>query len=72
MLLLEEPVRINVRVPADINEWLDQESKRTAVPKSSLVYMMIDKYITDKKAVDSMHGMPALFNQLNDMQKKDE
>lgn len=71
----KEPVRINIRIPADINDYLDNESKRTGVPKSSLVYMMIDKYISDRKAMDNFQGMPAMFNKLTQMeesQKKGE
>lgn len=56
---MDEPVRINVRIPADVNEWLDKESKRTAVPKSSLVYMMIDKYIAEKAAVSTLKHLPS-------------
>lgn len=69
---MEKPVRIGVKIPADVNEWLDQESKRTAVAKSSLVYMMIDKYIKETKAIDSMHGMPALFSQIKSVQQMDQ
>lgn len=61
---VREPVRINIRIPAEINDWLDKESKRTAVPKSSLVYMMIDSYISQKAVVSTMQGMPELMNRV--------
>lgn len=65
----KDPVRINIRIPADINDYLDTESKRTGVPKSSLVYMMIDKYISDKKAIDNIGGIPVMFNQLANIEE---
>lgn len=66
---VREPVRINIRIPAEINDWLDKESKRTAVPKSSLVYLMIDKYISDKEAVTTMQEMPDFVKYMENAKK---
>lgn len=66
---VREPVRINIRIPAEINDWLDKESKRTAVPKSSLVYLMIDKYISDKTAVTAMQEMPEFVKYMENAKK---
>lgn len=69
---VREPVRINIRIPAEVNDWLDKESKRTAVPKSSLVYLMIDKYITEKETVSTMQEMPAFIKHLEQAKKLED
>lgn len=68
---MEESVRINVRVPVEINEWLDAESKRTGVPKSSLVYFAVEKYIEQKQGLKSMSDFPELIKKLEELSKNE-
>ena len=68
---MEESVRINVRVPVEINEWLDAESKRTGVPKSSLVYFTVEKYIEQKQGLKSMSDFPELVKKLEELSKNE-
>lgn len=42
-----ETVRINSRLGRNENEWLDSESKRTGISKSSLIQMAVESYILD-------------------------
>lgn len=43
-----DTVRINCRIGTIENAWLDAESKRTGVSKSSLVQMAVESYIIDR------------------------
>lgn len=43
-----DTVRINCRIGSTENAWLDAESKRTGISKSSLVQMAVEAYIIDR------------------------
>lgn len=43
-----DTVRVNCRIGATENAWLDAESKRTGISKSSLVQMAVEAYIIDR------------------------
>lgn len=43
-----DTVRVNCRIGVTENAWLDAESKRTGISKSSLVQMAVEAYIIDR------------------------
>lgn len=56
-----KPVRINTRVSARANDWLDKRSKEMAISKSALVAIAIENYIKETEVV---YGLPAIADQL--------
>lgn len=54
---MAEMFRVNTRIGLDANEWLDKESERTGVPKSTLIHLAIEQYIQQKEVINSMSGM---------------
>lgn len=54
-------VRVNARIGKTLNEWLDSESSRTGVPKSTLIHLALEQYISQKQALASMQDMTSLL-----------
>lgn len=65
-----EMFRINARIGKDSNEWLDTESERTGVPKSTLVHLAVEQYIQQKEAMKSMADLGQLVNAIERLEKK--
>lgn len=51
---MAEMVRINTRISSSLNEWLDKQSERTGVPKSTLIHLALEQYVNQKEAIDVM------------------
>ena len=58
------PVRLNTRVSADVNEWLDRKSEEMAISKSALVAVAVENY---RKEVETVAALPALLKKLEEM-----
>lgn len=74
---MAEMVRVNTRISAEINAWLDEYSIKTGVPKSTLIHMALDHYITQKRAIDSLQTaaerldkLDYVVEKLNDIEKQ--
>lgn len=66
---MAEMVRINTRISATANEWLDNESKITGLPKSTIVMMAIDNFIREKEAFVRMADMGEIVAKLEQLEK---
>ncbi|WP_043968822.1 hypothetical protein [Anoxybacillus thermarum] len=53
-------VRINTRISKTLNDWLDKRSKETGVPKSTLVFLAIEHYMQQQKAMDMAEGLTSV------------
>lgn len=63
-------VRINTRISKKANEWLDNQSKETGIPKSTLVLLAIENYIQQKEVMEKMSDMTVLMEKLNAIENK--
>lgn len=63
-------VRINTRISKNANEWLDNQSKETGIPKSTLVLLAIENYIQQKEVMEKMADMTVLMEKLNAIENK--
>lgn len=57
---MAEMVRVNTRIGYDANAWLDAESERTGVPKSTLIHLAVEQYIQQKEVMASMANVGAV------------
>ena len=57
---MAEMMRVNTRIGVDANAWLDAESERTGVPKSTLIHLAIEQFIQQKEVMSRMSDMGAL------------
>jgi predicted DNA-binding protein len=53
------PVRVNVRISAEINEWLNEKSYKTGMPKSAIINFAVEQY---RKECDVSKSMPQLLD----------
>lgn len=60
-----EMVRINTRIGKTLNEWLDNESRVTGVPKSTFIHLALEQYVQQRKAIDSMIDISSLLETVN-------
>ena len=52
-----KPMRLSVTVSAELNDWLDAESKRMAMPKSAIVHIATEKYRQDRNVTANLPEM---------------
>ena len=57
----ENPVRVNTKISARANSWLDSKSREMAISKSALINIAIENYI---KETEVLHGLPKLIKEL--------
>lgn len=60
--------RVNARLGYTQNKWLDEESQRTGISKSSLIQMAVEQYIAQKQALNAMYDMPSLIEKLESIE----
>lgn len=65
-----EMFRINTRISVRSNEWLDKESHRTGIPKSTIILLAIENYIQQKEAMEMMGDMGMLLERLERIENK--
>ena len=62
--------RINTRISVKSNEWLDNQSLETGIPKSTLILLAIENYIQQKEAFKMMGDMGMLIERLERIENK--
>ena len=65
---MAEMVRVNTRVSAKVNEWLDEYSEATGMPKSTIIFLAIEQYKRDLEALSSMQNMTAIVEKIDKLQ----
>lgn len=43
-------VRVNTRISKKANDWLDEQSRVSGVPKSTLILLSIESYMSEKES----------------------
>lgn len=66
----KEPVRKSIRIPADVADWLEKESKRTAIPASSLITIAVERYIEQKEGVEKAGDLVKQLQMYNEKMNK--
>lgn len=65
----KEMVRVNTRLPLDLNEWLDSEASRTGLSKSAIVMMATENYRREKEVMKSMADMGQLVEKIERLEQ---
>ena len=61
-----ERVRINASISKELNDWLDAKSRKSGIPKSTLVHLALEQYMMQQ---ESLHRLPEFMNQLEELKK---
>lgn len=69
-----EAVRVNSRISAEINDWLDKRSKETGIPKSSIIHIALEQYMMQLRSVSALEisqgTLRELFDKVTHIEKK--
>jgi len=63
-------VRINTRISKTLNDWLDNRSKETGVPKSTLIFLAIEQYMQQQRAMDMAKGLSDVVGAIKELESK--
>lgn len=67
-----EMIRVNTRISKTSNEWLDNYSAETGLPKSTIIMMAIENFIKEKDVMDRMADMGDILAKLEQLERKIE
>ncbi|MDH2870567.1 MULTISPECIES: ribbon-helix-helix domain-containing protein [Bacillus cereus group] len=59
-----EMVRVNTRISSKMNDWLDNYSKETGIPKSTLIHLALEQYVNQKVMLEEMPKMQQMMSTL--------
>ncbi|MEB9637624.1 hypothetical protein P4K13_30075, partial [Bacillus cereus] len=61
---MSEMVRVNTRISKKLNDWLDEYSKESGVPKSTLVHLALENYVNQKVMLEQMPKMQQMLSMM--------
>jgi len=69
---MAEMVRVNTRISAKLNDWLDKQTEETGVPKSTQIMLALENYYQQKEVFSKLNDMNQLVEKLEELTKKIE
>ena len=69
---MAEMIRVGTRIRKDLNDWLDQQSEETGLPKSTQIMMAIENYQQQKMAKGQLSELGEMISKLEGMAKQVE
>lgn len=63
-----EMIRVNTRISKTSNDWLNDYSAETGLPKSTIIMLAIENFIKEKEVMDRMADMGDIVKKLDDLQ----
>lgn len=67
---MAEMVRINTRISADLNEYLDNLSDTTGMAKSTIVMLAIEDYRKSREVIAGMSDLNTLYEKLERIEQQ--
>lgn len=67
---MAEMVRVNTRIGANVNEWLDKYSEETGVPKSTIIHLAIEMFMQQKQAMKVSIDLVKIAEAFERLEKK--
>lgn len=61
---MSEMVRVNTRISKKLNDWLDEYSKESGVPKSTLIHLALENYVNQKIMLEQMPKMQQMLSMM--------
>jgi predicted DNA-binding protein len=66
MTEIREAVRVNSRISAEVNDWLDRRSKETGIPKSSIIHLALEQYMIQMRSITALETSQGTLRELAD------
>lgn len=67
--MINETVRVNTRLAVDLNDWFDEESRKTGLSKSALIMMAADNYRKEKELMKGVADMGVLVSKIEQLEE---
>lgn len=67
---MAEMVRVNTRISKTLNDWLDERSDKTGVPKSTIVMLALEDYHKEKEVMKAMGDMGSIMLKLEQLESE--
>ena len=68
--MMAEMVRVNTRISKVLNDWLDERSSESGVPKSTIVMLALENYWQEKEVLKTMSDMGTIMKKLEELETK--
>ena len=65
---IRAPKRMNIRLSADLHDWLEKRSQETGIAKSSIIAFAVEDY---RKTQDTVSNMPQLASAMELLERED-
>lgn len=65
-------VRVNTRISRMLNNWLNEQSEKTGIPKSTLIHLALEQYVQQKETLDTMALMMSKLDNLEQALKREQ
>lgn len=63
-------VRIEARVPSELNDFITSESERTGLSKNAIVLFAIENYRKEKEVISGMADMGELMRKMEQLESR--
>lgn len=67
---MAEMVRVNTRISKKLNDWLDEQTEETGLPKSTQIMMAIEMYQQQKMAKGQLNDLAILIEKMEQLAEK--
>jgi len=67
---MPEMVRVNTRISASLNNWLDEQYEKTGIPKSTQVMLALESYRKEKVVIENMNDFQSIIDKLEKLSTK--
>ena len=64
---MAEMVRVNTRISKTLNDWLDEQTEETGVPKSTQVMLALENYRREKITMDKLTDMNLFVQKIQEL-----
>ena len=65
---IRAPKRMNIRLSADLHDWLEKRSQESGIAKSSIIAFAVEDY---RKTQDTVSNMPQLTSAMELLERED-
>ena len=67
---MAEMVRFNTRISKNLNDWLDEQTEETGLPKSTQIMLAIEMYQQQKQAKGQLTELSMLIEKMQGLAEK--
>ena len=67
---MAEMVRVNTRISKNLNDWLDEQTEETGLPKSTQIMLAIENYQQQKQANGQLTELSILIEKMQGLTEK--